>query len=109
MREIDSEIVRKAWKLCTWGNSNNTVADWLKAFQNNDVPQKKHIFQTLFREDPDGSYIRALYGKDELSLLLREFDTPLTRTHLEKRRKVMRYLYCGIKEPIPELDWIIHE
>ncbi|GAB1482757.1 hypothetical protein MASR2M78_15730 [Treponema sp.] len=98
--------VQEVWAACTWGNTNESADDWLQAFLRDDKDKKQRIFSIIFREVPDTFVLRQLYTAEELKKYLESMDKPLSRAHLERRRKVLRFLYCGIKEPIPGLDWI---
>ena len=107
MRNIDMEIVRAAFKGCTWGNTTENVADWVSALQGDDESAKKRLFKKLFLESSDASLIRSIFKEDQIRAYLDDFNKPLYRSHLERRRKVWRFLYLGERVPIPELDWIV--
>lgn len=104
---IDLATVYKAWKACSWGNSKETAEDWLATLLGSDEASKRRLFGKLFMELSDTEPIHELFDRDSIRTYLSTFDRPLARSHVEKRRKVWRYLYCGIREPVPELDWVI--
>ena len=107
MNEPDIQVVRRAWAACSWGNTTETAEEWLAILRGPDEERKRRLFKKLFLESPDGTPIRELFDKDMIRSYLETFDKPLSRTYSERRRKVWRYLYCGIRERIPELDWVI--
>ena len=104
---IDLATVYKAWKACSWGNTTETPEDWLATLLGSDEARKRRLFGKLFMESPDTEFIREFFDPDSIRTYLAAYDRPLARSHVEKRRKVWRYLYCGIREPVPELDWVI--
>lgn len=99
--------VRQAWEACTWGNTTETAEDWLATLRSGNDADKQRLFKRIFIESSDTAPIRELFDKETIRTCLQAFDKPLKRTYSERRRKVWRYLYCGIREPIPELDWVI--
>lgn len=101
------EQIHAAYKTCTWGNTKETPEDWLHILQNGSDTEKQRLFSILFREDPVEPHILALFTKSQISQYLADMSRKEKRPWVEKRRKVWRYLYCGIREPIPELDWPI--
>jgi hypothetical protein len=107
MGKPDLAVVRQAWEACTWGNTTETAEDWLATLSSGDDAGKQKLFKRVFIESPDIVPIRELFDKETIRTCLQAFDRPFKRTYSERRRKVWRYLYCGIREPIPELDWVI--
>jgi hypothetical protein len=107
MGVTDREAVQRAFDLCSWGNSHETASDWFEQLSGTDETAKKRLFSRLFIESPDGEDIKKLFTKEQIREYLTDFNKPLARKHLEKRRKVWRYLYLGERVPIPELDWTI--
>jgi hypothetical protein len=107
MEKLDLAIVRQVWEACTWGNTTETAEDWLATLRSEDDEGKQRLFKKVFIESPDTMPIRELFDKETIRIGLRTFDRPLKKTYFERRRKVWRYLYCDIREPIPELDWVI--
>uniref|UniRef100_A0A7C3E1G4 Uncharacterized protein n=1 Tax=Gracilinema caldarium TaxID=215591 RepID=A0A7C3E1G4_9SPIR len=106
MRQADLETVTKVWQSCTWGNTKETPEQWQEILSGNDEGARQRLFQKMFFESIDYNSIVALFDTDSIRTYLLELNKPLSRPHLEKRRKIWRYLFCGIREPIPELDWI---
>jgi hypothetical protein len=109
MNRIDPKSVDEAFSACTWGNTTETAQDWLDALQGEDDAVKRRIFEKLFAESPKGEHILLLFDSGTIGRYLKAMDRPLRRSYAEKRRKVWRYLYCGVRESIPELDWIVHK
>lgn len=107
MKDINYAAIQRAYDSCTWGNSRETVADWASWLNGDDDAAKGRLFGRLFREAPDGKYIRDLFSAEQIKRYLGTLAKPFPRSHLERRRKVWRYLYLGERSPIPELDWII--
>ncbi|TCW60807.1 hypothetical protein C5O22_09125 [Treponema sp. J25] len=101
------KIITKAWNACTWGDTRETPETWLAIVQGNDIQQKKRLFNKLFFELVGYDIITQLFDKDFIKSCLETMNRPLPRPHLEKRRKVWRYLFLDIREPIKELDWVI--
>jgi len=109
MKVLELEKVQQAFERCSWGNSVETASDWLVTLRGEDENGRKRLFSRLFLETPDGMVIRSLFTEDQIKTYLADFKRPLSRSHLEKRRKVWRFLYLGERSPIPELDWIIEK
>ena len=107
MKALDIDVVQQAFERCTWGNSRESASDWRAQLLGTDETAKKRLFGTVFLESPDGTTIKALFTEDQIRAYLADFDKPLSRSHLERRRKVWRFLYLGERTPIPELDWTI--
>lgn len=107
MATPDFEAVQRAFDSCTWGNTRETPADWAAMLEGQDEDAKRRLFGRLFLEAPDSAILTALFSGDQIRAYLANFDKPLSRNHLEKRRKVWRFLYLGERSPIPELDWTI--
>lgn len=97
--------VEKAFQRTTWGNTNSDPEEWHRILSGDDEERKQRLFEHLFFESPDGSDVRDLFSPDEIRTYLFRLDRPVARPHVERRRKVWRRLYCGIREAIPELDW----
>ncbi len=111
MHQINIKELQKhleaAYSACTWGNTKEKPEDWLNILVRGNENEKKRLFRFLFREDPVESRIQALFTKEQIRHFLAEMDRKEGRAWVEKRRKVWRFLYCGIREPILELDWIV--
>jgi hypothetical protein len=106
MKQPDLDTVKKVWNASTWGSTQETPEQWLAIVSGDDEKARERLFYKLFFESIDYNYIVALFDTDSIKKYLLELNKPLSRPHLEKRRKIWRYLFCGIREPIPELDWI---
>jgi len=91
----------------TWGNSTQTIDDWMASIRGTDEAAKRRLFKKLFLESSDGAYVKAFFDEAEIRSYLSDFDKPLVRAHQERRRKVWRFLYLGERSSIPELDWTI--
>ncbi|MFZ5367947.1 MAG: hypothetical protein ACOZCE_06915 [Spirochaetota bacterium] len=100
------EVVKKVWSQCTWGDTKETPEHWLQIITGTDEAQKIRLLNKLFLEYVDYLSIRSLFDDQTIKTYLLSLNKPMNRRHLEKRRKVWRFLFCGIKEPIPELDWV---
>lgn len=100
-------ILEKAHATANWGNTHTSSADWQNTLEHGSSQERQRLFMTLFREDPDDSHIESLFSRDELSLWLETMNKKERRSWVERRRKVWRFLYCKIREPIPGLDWIV--
>lgn len=105
MGDDRSDAVARAYRRTTWGNTMSTVEEWRRILADDDEEQKRRLFEHVFFESPDGSDVRALFSPDEIRAHVGRLTRPVPRAHLERRRKVWRRLYCGVCEPIPELDW----
>ena len=103
----DIESVRLAYERCSWGNTLESAADWQAILEGDDDAAKRRLFSRIFLEAPDGITIKALFTENQIRTYLAGFERPLSRSHIERRRKVWRFLYLGERSPIPELDWII--
>ena len=108
MENFEEKVVQKAFDLCSWGNTRETASDWLTQLNGNDDAAKERLFRRLFLEATDGAIIKALFREDQIRTYLSYLNKPLSRSHLERRRKVWRFLYLGERSPIPELDWRIN-
>jgi hypothetical protein len=109
MNKPDFALVQRAWEACAWGNTTETAEDWLATLRGGDTVRKQKLFRKVFIESPDTVPIRELFDMEIIRICLQAFDKPFKRTYSERRRKVWRYLYCGIREAIPELDWAIEK
>ncbi|MDP3177721.1 MAG: hypothetical protein Q8M76_07445 [Spirochaetaceae bacterium] len=109
MARVDLEAVNRAFSACTWGNTNDTPQDWLETLEGDDEDAKRRLFFRIFTESPESDSLRTLFDRESIARFAQALNKPLRRSFAERRRKVWRYLYCGIREPIPELDWIIHD
>ena len=107
MSVSELEKLQQAFERCTWGNSSETASDWLATLKGKDEGARKRLFSRLFLESPDSMVIRDIFSEIQIKTYLAVFNKQLTRSHLEKRRKVWRFLYLHEREPIPELDWVI--
>ena len=105
MGEDRSDEVEKAYRRTTWGNTTSTAEDWSRILAGDDQEQKRRLFEHVFFGSPDGSDVRDLFAREEIREHISRLTRPVPRAHLERRRKVWRRLYCGVCEPIPELDW----
>ncbi|MEI6873646.1 MAG: hypothetical protein WCL50_00790 [Spirochaetota bacterium] len=103
---IDQEILGRVLARCTWGNTTETVQEWMSAFQGENEDRKRRIFMRLFTEGVDGEIIHRFFNEKAVTSFLETMDRPLFRSDAEKRRKVWRHLYCGKHEPVPELKWV---
>ncbi|MEX2444287.1 MAG: hypothetical protein WD492_11810 [Alkalispirochaeta sp.] len=97
--------IESAFQRTTWGNTTSDAEEWQRILASDDEERKQRLFQHLFFESPDGSDVRNLFSRDEIREYLSHMVRPVARAHVERRRKVWRRLYCGTREPIPELDW----
>jgi hypothetical protein len=109
VKTIDPKAVQRAFDRCTWGNTRETAADWLALLSGADTADCKQLFDRVFLESPDGTDIKALFSEEQIRTYLTGFNKPLNRSHLERRRKVWRFLYLGERLPIPELDWTLEK
>lgn len=109
MADLGIEMVRVAFNSCTWGNTTESADDWMRILQSNDESAKKQLFKKLFMESGNASLIRYLFKADQIRTYLKDFNKPLQRSHLERRRKVWRFLFLGERVPIPELDWVVRK
>jgi hypothetical protein len=109
MKNLDSALVRAAFKNCTWGNTTESADDWIKILQSDDESNKRLLFKKLFLESGNASPIRSIFDENQIREYLKDFNKPLHRSHLERRRKVWRFLYLGERVPIPELDWVFRK
>jgi len=105
--EIRYEAVKRAYDLCTWGNSTETASDWDATLKGNDEDAKARLFHRMFLESMSGDVLRGIFSAEQIRNYLKGFSKPLGRAHLERRRKVWRFLYLNERNPIPELDWVI--
>jgi len=106
-QEIRYEAVKRAYALCTWGNTTETASDWAATLKGVDEKAKVRLFRRIFLEAPRGDVIRGLFSPEQIKEYLGSFSKPLGTARLEHRRKVWRFLYLGERNPIPELDWVI--
>ena len=100
-----SDQIERAFRRTTWGNTNSDTEEWQRILAGDDEEQKQRLFEHLFIESPDGSDVRNLFSRHEIRTYLSRLVKPVARAHVERRRKVWRRLYCGVREAIPELDW----
>jgi hypothetical protein len=107
MKDFNYEMVREVFKGCTWGNTTESADDWFRILQSNDEGAWKILFKKMFLESGNASPIRSIFDENQIREYLKDFNKPLHRSHLERRRKVWRFLYLGERVPIPELDWIV--
>jgi len=98
--------IKTAWNYCSWGNRRDTPEDWLRVVEHGTEEEKRWIFGILFRELPDILLLVKIFRREVICQFLQSYTKPLSRSFLERRRKVLRSVICGISEPIPELDWI---
>ncbi|HKL87049.1 MAG TPA: hypothetical protein VJ861_12015 [Treponemataceae bacterium] len=106
MTSFNKELLQKAFRTCTWGNTTETLENWILTLQGNDENAKKRLFKKLFLESGNASIIRELFSEEQIKVFLKDFNKILHRSHLERRRKVWRFLYLEERTPIPELDWL---
>lgn len=107
MGEKQTDPVETAYARTTWGNTTAGPEDWRRMLAGDDGTRKQRLFEHLFLESPDGSDVRNLFSREEIRTHLTRLSRPFPRARDERRRKVWRWLYCDIREPIPELDWRI--
>lgn len=107
MHEPSLEAVKNLFAACSWGNTTETVEDWLRQLRDGDDEAKARLFKRAFVESPDGQAVKALFSEAQIKGYLAGMTRPLPRSSQERRRKVWRYLYLGVREAIPELDWRI--
>lgn len=107
VQEIRYEAIKRAYDLCIWGNSAETASDWAATLEGTDEEAKARLFHRMFLEAPSGDVVRGVFSPEQIRSYLKGFSRPLSRAHLERRRKVWRFLYLGERNPIPELDWAI--
>jgi len=100
------EAVAQAHASCTWGNTTETVDNWLRTLQSGTAEERQRLFNKIFTETSDTRLITQLFDAQSIGRFLRDLERPMFKPHIERRRKVWRYLYCDIKEAIPELDWV---
>jgi|GEM_PF-2037297 len=107
-QDMENEVhhkVEEAYRRTTWGNTTVSAEDWKQVLEGDDEERKRRLFEHLFLESPDGSDVRELFSQEEIRVFLTRLSKPMTRPHVERRRRVWRWVYCGIREAIPELDW----
>ena len=109
MKDLNRVLLQKAFKGSTWGNTTETIDDWMRALQGDDQDTKKRLFKKMFLESSDASLIASFFNEEQIRIYLGDFDKTLRRSHLERRRKVWRFIYLGERAPIPELDWIVRK
>lgn len=97
--------VDDAHRRTTWGNTTVTAEEWKRILEGDDKEQRRMLFEHLFFESTDGSDVRTLFSREEIRDYLSRLDKPFARPHVERRRRVWRWVYCGIREAVPELDW----
>ncbi len=100
------KAVAQAHANCTWGNTTETVEDWLRILQSGTAEEHRRLFNKIFSETSDTRLITQIFDAQSIGRFLRDLERPMFKPHIERRRKVWRYLYCDIKEAIPELDWV---
>ena len=98
--------VERAFGTAHWGNSTETPELWFAILSGSDTEARFRIFEKLFREDPRGNDLRALFGHDEVCQHLARLTRPYRFRHQERRRLVWRSNYLGETASIPELDWL---
>jgi hypothetical protein len=47
MENFDVKVVQKAFDLCSWGNTRETVSDWLVQLNGTDDAARKLLFRRL--------------------------------------------------------------
>jgi hypothetical protein len=109
MKDLNKEMLRDAFKSCTWGNTTESADDWMRILEGDDENAKNRLFKKLFLESSNASLIRFLFNAEQIKKFLKDFNKPLHRSHLERRRKVWRFLFLGERVPIPELDWVVRK
>jgi len=103
---VDAEAVAKAHAGSTWGNTTETAEDWQRILQNGTPEERQRVFNKIFTETSDTTLVRTLFDSESIAAFLSALDRPMFKPHIERRRKVWRFLYCDITEAIPELDWV---
>ena len=106
MTSFNKKALAEAFRTCTWGNTTDTLENWIGILQGSDENAKKRLFKKLFLESSNASVIRLLFSEEQIKNFIKDFNTILHRSHLERRRKVWRFLYLEERTPIPELDWL---
>lgn len=109
MKHLNKNIVSDAFRGCTWGNTTESADDWMDILEGDDEIAKRRLFKKLFLESSNASLIRNLFNEDQIRSYLKDYNLPLHRSQLERRRRVWRFLYLGERVPIPELDWVYRE
>ena len=99
------DSIEKAYQRTTWGNTTVVPEDWKRIIEGDDEERKRSLFKHLFFESVDGSDLRELFSRGEIRTYLTDLDKPVARPHVERRRRVWRWVYCGVREAVPELDW----
>lgn len=107
MHEPSLETVKNLFAACSWGNTTETAEDWLRQLRDGDDEAKARLFKRAFVEGAGSYDLKALFSEEQIKGALAGMTRALPRSSQEKRRKVWRYLYLGIREAIPELDWRI--
>jgi len=107
MQEPSLEAVKSLFAACSLGNTTETAEDWLRQLRDGDDEARARLFRRAFAEAPDGQAVKALFSEAQIKGYLAGMTRPLPRSSQERRRKVWRYLYLGVREAIPELDWRI--
>ncbi len=100
--------VDRAFHAAHWGNTTETPEKWLAILASDDDEARFRIFEKLFREDPRGDDLRALFAHDEICRYLTRLKRPYRFAHQERRRLVWRSNYLDIPAVVPELDWVCH-
>ncbi|TVR55897.1 MAG: hypothetical protein EA426_14480 [Spirochaetaceae bacterium] len=103
------EAVREAFNKTSWGNTTETVDDWLRIVRSGNEVEQARLFERLFREDSDGAITRRLFSPTQIARFIATFDRPYDRAHLEKKRKVWRAVYLDEQQTVPELEWLVRE
>lgn len=107
MQEPSLEAVKNLFAACSWGNTTETAEDWLRQLRDGDDEARARLFKRAFVEGADSHDLKALFSEEHIKRALAGMTRPLPRSSQERRRKVWRYLYLGVREAIPELDWRI--
>ena len=110
MVDLNIKMVREAFKGCTWGNTTESADDWMRSVEGDDDNAKNRLFKKIFLESGNASLIPSLFDPQIRSgHICGTSNKPFHRSHVERRRKVWRFLYFGERVPIPELDWVVRK
>lgn len=101
------EAIERVYKCCTWGNTEQRPDDWEAIIDSSDIEAKRRLFDLLFRENAEWSDIHALFTKEEIARFVSAYSSEFSWPHVERRRRVWRFVVLGDKLPVPGLDWIV--
>jgi hypothetical protein len=81
----------------------------MQTLQGDDESAKKRLFKKMFLESGEAFLITSIFSEEQIRIYLHDYNKTFQRSHLERRRKVWRFLYLGERAPIPELDWVVRK